>query len=122
MAFHWYRKAAEQGNDLGQVNLGKMFAQGLGTKRDHEAARFWYEKSAAQGNVEAESLLQTVERTASPMKTFIVLLIVLAIIPWAMFYIAYLAPYIHHFLGIDRLPKMVLHQLCCDFFPNAGEF
>jgi len=106
MAFHWYRKAAEQGNDMGQLNVGKMFAQGRGTKADNAAAKNWYEKSAVQGNAEAEALLQVEEKTVSPKKTLIVFLIVLAIIPWAMFYMTYLAPSINHFLGIDQLQRV----------------
>ena len=38
----WYRKAAEQGNTLGQVGLGALYAIGLGVPRDYAEALKWF--------------------------------------------------------------------------------
>jgi hypothetical protein len=48
-AVSWYRKAAEQGNPVGQSNLGRMYAQGWGVKQDYAKAVYWYRKAAEQG-------------------------------------------------------------------------
>ena len=37
----WSRKAAEQGNALGQVMLGSLYAKGLGVTQDAAEAYFW---------------------------------------------------------------------------------
>ena len=52
-AMHWYRKAAEQGNAIAQFNLGVMYSNGEGVKRDQTEAAKWYRLAAAQGNVSA---------------------------------------------------------------------
>ena len=52
-AMHWYRKAAEQGNAIAQFNLGVMYSNGEGIKRDQTEAVKWYRLAAAQGNVSA---------------------------------------------------------------------
>jgi TPR repeat protein len=44
-----YRKAADQGNADAQVNLGVMYAEGQGVKRDYTEAVRWYRKAAEQG-------------------------------------------------------------------------
>jgi len=53
-AFDWYKKAAEQGHESSQLNLGVMYNQGRGVKRDYVEAAHWYEKAAAQGNAKAQ--------------------------------------------------------------------
>jgi TPR repeat protein len=45
----WYRKAAEQGNGLGQVNLGIGYFKGQGVNRDLVAAHMWFTLSDADG-------------------------------------------------------------------------
>ena len=45
----WYRKAAEQGNSLAQVNLAWMYYNGQGVAQDYAAAAEWYRKAADQG-------------------------------------------------------------------------
>jgi hypothetical protein len=98
MALHWYRKSAESGNATGQFNLGKMLAQGIGVKADQVEARSWLEKSAAQGNEDAESALQSnvISLKGRPG----VLLVLVAIIPWAYFYVLHLGPSVYQILGI----------------------
>src|SRR5579859_5993327 len=47
---YWYRKAAEAGEPLAQVQLGYFYHIGIGVQRnDTEAAR-WYQKAAASGS------------------------------------------------------------------------
>ncbi len=43
-AFKWYRKAAEQGNDEAQSNLGLCYENGQGVKQDFSEAVKWYKK------------------------------------------------------------------------------
>ena len=45
---------AEQGHELSQINVGEMYAKGLGVTRDIPEAIKWFNKAAAQGNVAAE--------------------------------------------------------------------
>ncbi len=45
---------AEQGDELSQINIGEMYAKGLGVTRDIPEAIKWFNKAAAQGNVAAE--------------------------------------------------------------------
>jgi TPR repeat protein len=52
-AVKWYLKAAEQGNSSAQVNLGAMYAEGLGIPQDFQEALFWYHKAAQQGDAVA---------------------------------------------------------------------
>ncbi len=53
-AFKWINKAAEQGHPGAQTNLGFMYAQGLGVKRDNIEASNWYSQSAEQGLLKAQ--------------------------------------------------------------------
>ena len=39
-----YRKAADQGNGFGQVNLGSMYANGHGVPKDYATALSWFQK------------------------------------------------------------------------------
>ena len=48
-AVKWYRRAAEQGNDLAQVNLAVMIAQGRGVPKNDAEAVKWYQRAAQQG-------------------------------------------------------------------------
>lgn len=46
VAFDYYKKAAENGNVIGQTNLGMMLRKGVGYPRDLEKAKFWLTKAA----------------------------------------------------------------------------
>jgi TPR repeat protein len=46
MAFFWYRKAAEQGNAIAQLNVGYAYENGDGVDQDMKTALDWYRKSA----------------------------------------------------------------------------
>ena len=54
-AAKWYRKAAEQGDPMGQGMLGWFYATGRGVDRQSfDIAVEWFRKGAAQGNAEAQ--------------------------------------------------------------------
>jgi hypothetical protein len=57
LAAQWYRKAAEQGNDSAQFNLGMDYETGQGVPQDYGQAVQWYRKAAAQGNDHAQAHL-----------------------------------------------------------------
>ena len=56
-AVSWFRKAADQGADRAQHNLGFMYNNGLGVPQDNAAAVSWYRKAADQGNGGAQNNL-----------------------------------------------------------------
>jgi TPR repeat protein len=58
----WFRKAAEQGNGLGQVNLGIGYFKGQGVIRDRVAAHMWLTLSDADA---ADQWRKTVEAKLS---------------------------------------------------------
>ena len=43
----WYRSAAEQGHAHAQLNLGAMYANGLGVPRDYVEAHKWFNLAAS---------------------------------------------------------------------------
>ena len=47
-------RAAKQGDAQAQYNLGLMYADGRGVRRDDAEAVKWYRQAAAQGNAEAQ--------------------------------------------------------------------
>lgn len=49
-AIHWYRQAAEQGDESAQFNLGGLF----NTTKNYTEALRWYRKAADQGNSNAQ--------------------------------------------------------------------
>ena len=53
-ALKWYRRAAEQGYALAQVNLGSMYFDGQGTSPDIQEALKWYRLAANQGLASAQ--------------------------------------------------------------------
>jgi len=48
-----FQKAADAGNPVGEMSLGRLYAKGEGATQDFTQARQWYEKAAAHGNTEA---------------------------------------------------------------------
>ena len=48
-ALKWFRKAAGQGCDNAQNNLGILYANGYGVEQDYAEALKWYRKAAGQG-------------------------------------------------------------------------
>lgn len=51
-ALKWYKKSAQQGNAVGQYELGYMYEMGCGVKSYSEAVK-WYRKAAEQGDSKA---------------------------------------------------------------------
>ncbi len=49
-------KAAEQGDDIAQINLGCCYENGIGVEADETMATQWFEKAAKQGNSMAQVL------------------------------------------------------------------
>lgn len=49
-AAHWYRRAAESGDAVAQINLAELYDFGRGVARDPARAMFWLSLAAAQGN------------------------------------------------------------------------
>ncbi len=56
-AYKEWKAAADAGHAEAQFDLGVLYAQGLGVRRDLTEAAFWYRRSAEQGNAEAEFAL-----------------------------------------------------------------
>jgi TPR repeat protein len=61
-ALHWYTLAAEQGDDSGQLSLGRLLSTGDGVKRDMKAAIYWTKRAINQGNSSAAHNLGTIYR------------------------------------------------------------
>ena len=54
-AFEWYTKAADQGLDVAQLNIGGLYENGYGAPQDYDEAFEWYQKAADQSNQEASN-------------------------------------------------------------------
>jgi hypothetical protein len=55
MAAFWFTKAAEQGNNDAQYNLGICFQKGIGVARDQTAAYRWFRAACTGSGLEAGS-------------------------------------------------------------------
>ena len=53
-AADWYRKSAEQGNDLAQRALGLCYSKGEGVERSDQESVKWLKLSADQNNSDAQ--------------------------------------------------------------------
>jgi uncharacterized protein len=49
----WYRRAAEQGNQFAQFNLGVMYEIGQGVPQDYVLAHMWFNLAAVQNHIDA---------------------------------------------------------------------
>jgi len=58
-AVKWIRKAAEQGYDIAQYNLGDCYYYGRGVSQDYNEAVKWFRKASEQGNYVAQYNLGT---------------------------------------------------------------
>ncbi|GBC26197.2 kinase-like domain-containing protein [Rhizophagus irregularis DAOM 181602=DAOM 197198] len=54
-ALYWYQKAAENGNENAQYNLGLCYENGNGVEKNEETAFYWYQKAAAAANRDEEA-------------------------------------------------------------------
>ncbi len=55
IAAYWYRKVAEQNIASAQLNLGMMYARGIGVNQDDSLACKWYRKAAEQNDPVAQN-------------------------------------------------------------------
>jgi TPR repeat protein len=53
----WFKKAAEQGHEFAQYNLGFCYENGNGVEQDSANAYIWYRKSAEQGCAPGQYML-----------------------------------------------------------------
>lgn len=53
-AARWYKRAAEQGREEAQFNLGNLFLMGVGVAHSDAEAVKWYRKSADLDFLEAQ--------------------------------------------------------------------
>ena len=60
-AARWFRAAAEQGDPVGQLNLGDLYSRGLGVERDLVEAYVWFSRAAAQGRRWPRARLEALE-------------------------------------------------------------
>ncbi len=58
----WYRKAAEQGEDGAQFNLGLLYDNGRGVAQDYVQAYMWYYLAAIHHDVSAASFRDSVAK------------------------------------------------------------
>jgi TPR repeat protein len=65
-ALYWFTKAAVQGNDIAQLNLGMMSADGSGTPKNNVLAYVWWNIAAAQGNKIAKENRGIIEERMTP--------------------------------------------------------
>ena len=56
-ARQWYEKAAAQGNTSAQNNLGYLYLDGKGVKKDETMGVEWMRKSAEQGHANGQASL-----------------------------------------------------------------
>lgn len=59
-AASWYKCAAERGYPQSQYNLGISYLNGEGVNKSTQEAKYWINKAAQQGVVEAVQLLQRI--------------------------------------------------------------
>ncbi len=52
-AAEWFEIAAQNGDASAQYNLGALYNQGRGVKKDYALAKMWYERAAAQNDPNA---------------------------------------------------------------------
>jgi hypothetical protein len=56
-ASHWYEMAAEQGDKDSQSELGRLYEEGEGVRKNLAIAAYWYSKAEQQGDVIAKNNL-----------------------------------------------------------------
>ncbi|MDD4887874.1 MAG: tetratricopeptide repeat protein, partial [Thiomonas sp.] len=64
-AAHWYRKAADQGDDDAQNNLGSLYELGMGVPQNRQVAYALYDIAATKGNPAARRNRNQLEQKLS---------------------------------------------------------
>ena len=57
IAYKWLVKSSEANDSTAQFNLGYMYSNGVGVKKDYTKAIEWYRRSAEQGHASAQMSL-----------------------------------------------------------------
>lgn len=57
LARYWTERAAENGHDTAQANLGRRFLNGTGVRQNYKRARMWLQAAASRDNRRAQTLL-----------------------------------------------------------------
>lgn len=65
-ALAWYRRAAERGDAVAQMNLGDRYARGAGLGRDPVQALAWFTLAAEQGRRWAAGQRDALSETMTP--------------------------------------------------------
>ena len=65
-ALAWYRRAAERGDPVAQMNLGDRYARGAGLGRDPVQALAWFTLAAEQGRHWAARQRDALSETMTP--------------------------------------------------------
>jgi len=55
----WMLKAAQQGHSDAQLQMGILYASGVGVNKDLDSAKYWLRRALEQGNSEASKALST---------------------------------------------------------------
>ena len=69
-AFYWCHRAAEKGHAAAMFAVGQFYFDGLGNGfiRDHVRAYIWFTLADAQGDEDAQSMLETLEEDMTPQQ------------------------------------------------------
>ena len=65
-AVTWYRKAAEQGDEGAQHNLGAMYGRGEGATQDFVKSYAWYSVAAANGSKQSSEARDNAAQRLTP--------------------------------------------------------
>ena len=58
LAFNYYRRAAEAGDNEAQYRLGVLYKEGRGTPFDLKSAKKWFTRAAKKGHLKARKALE----------------------------------------------------------------
>jgi TPR repeat protein len=67
-AFRLFLAAAESGNGLAYDTLGNFYNRGVGTKRDEDAALYWYKRAYRRGSFIAPNNIGVIYRDRKDLK------------------------------------------------------
>jgi TPR repeat protein len=67
-AIKWIRLSVRQGSPLGEDNLGSMYEEGCGVKKDTEEALKWFKRSAEHGCADGKRDLLRLTQALSTKK------------------------------------------------------
>ena len=65
-AVKWFKRAAEQGDNIGMINLGRMYDKGQEVKKSNVHAHMWFNLAASSGHSEAGGLRDDISKKMTP--------------------------------------------------------